>query len=296
MKNINHIPIISDKQFECPFEKPYGYIYKITNQINGHYYIGKHKFNKPYLDKKYKGSGSLLKKSYEKYGIENFETTILEWTDKDNDELNKLEKLYISVFHANETPNYNLTEGGDGITLRGEDNPMYGKRGELAPWWGRHHTEEYKKHMSEINTGKVISQYTRDLISKANSGHKMSENLKRINSETCKKRVGPKNPMWKGGHKIINKAHSEFMKGKHMSVKTEFTSASTTGANNSQAKAIVQLSLDGGLIATFEYMNKISKTTTFSVESVRKCCKGKIESYKGFKWMYLEDYKKLVEE
>lgn len=33
------VPIISDKQNCCPYEEPFGYIYKITNKVNGNYYI-----------------------------------------------------------------------------------------------------------------------------------------------------------------------------------------------------------------------------------------------------------------
>ena len=56
----------------------YGYIYKTTNIVNGKIYIGQHKYSKNKIDESYLGSGKLLIKAINKYGIENFECVILE--------------------------------------------------------------------------------------------------------------------------------------------------------------------------------------------------------------------------
>lgn len=39
------------------------------------------------------------------------------------------------------------------IAFSGERNPMFGKRGILAPFFGKHHTEEAKRKMSELHKG-----------------------------------------------------------------------------------------------------------------------------------------------
>lgn len=82
-------------------------IYKITNIINGKYYIGKHQTKYP--NDGYMGSGKLIKFAIKKYGIENFTKEILFVFDNEQD-MNDKEKELVVV--SEET--YNLCEGGKG--------------------------------------------------------------------------------------------------------------------------------------------------------------------------------------
>lgn len=68
----------------------YGYIYKTTNLVNGMIYIGRHMAEAFELEK-YIGSGTVLKRAINKYGIENFKCELIE-TAETKDELNRKER------------------------------------------------------------------------------------------------------------------------------------------------------------------------------------------------------------
>ena len=90
----------------------YGYIYKTTNLINGKIYIGQHRSEE--YDSSYYGSGKLIRRAIEKYGIENFSNEILCECLSKND-LDKMEKHFIKKYDSrNSLVGYNISFGGDG--------------------------------------------------------------------------------------------------------------------------------------------------------------------------------------
>lgn len=82
-------------------------VYKITNLLNGKYYIGKHKTHN--LNDDYMGSGVYLRRAIIKYGVENFSKEILHIFDNEI-EMNEKEKELVTI---NEST-YNLKFGGQG--------------------------------------------------------------------------------------------------------------------------------------------------------------------------------------
>ena len=82
-------------------------IYKITNKINGKFYIGKHQTKN--LNDGYMGSGKLIRNAIQKYGKENFSKEILHVFDSE-EEMNAKEKELVVVSEMS----YNLCDGGNG--------------------------------------------------------------------------------------------------------------------------------------------------------------------------------------
>ena len=93
-------------------------IYKITNKINGHYYIGQavdiknrfrgHKFSAIHLNNK--DHGAPIHLAMAKYGVNNFLYEIIEECPRD--QLDEREIYWIDKLQATENGNYNILKGG----------------------------------------------------------------------------------------------------------------------------------------------------------------------------------------
>jgi len=137
-------------------------IYKITNLINGKFYIGQQLTGA----KNYLGSGMLIKKAVKKYGKDNFVKEIL-CECNNEDVTNALEQFMIIYFNAREI-GYNIAKGGnhcseDGykrvsITMTGrkrkpfseehKSNISKAKIGKASNWKGQHPSEETKNKIA----------------------------------------------------------------------------------------------------------------------------------------------------
>ena len=83
-------------------------VYKITNKLNGKFYIGKHQTTN--LDDGYMGSGTYLRNAIKKHGEHNFTKELL-GIYSTVDEMNQAEKDLVIL---DESISYNLCPGGQG--------------------------------------------------------------------------------------------------------------------------------------------------------------------------------------
>ncbi len=86
-------------------------IYKTTNRINNKIYVGKHIISDE--NDVYFGSGYLLKRAINKYGIENFNKEIIEYCQSE-EELALREIYWINELKSLMPLGYNMTPGGTG--------------------------------------------------------------------------------------------------------------------------------------------------------------------------------------
>lgn len=155
------------------------YVYKILNEITGDFYIGKtartlqQRFKQHQYDAK-RGSETIIHRAMRKYGFENFSIQVLEQVE---DDLDSKECLWIERLD----PLYNMTSGGEGgDTSKSPKYKEYMKMrselisGENNPFYGKRHTEETKRMISEKKKGTKVSEETKEKLRAANTGKKMS--------------------------------------------------------------------------------------------------------------------------
>lgn len=157
-----------------------GIVYKATNKINNKIYIGKtiqslKRRKQIHIAIAKKGNNYYFHRAIRKYGWDNFEWEILTETDSES-KLNALEKFYIAAYRKM-TILYNMTDGGEGIN--GENNYFFNKHfiNEKNGMYGKHHSEETRKKISESlkgnipwNKGRPCTEEAKKKISKANKG------------------------------------------------------------------------------------------------------------------------------
>jgi group I intron endonuclease len=169
-------------------------IYEIKNKINGKIYIGQHSSNEL---GSYWGSGKLIKLAIKKYGIDNFERSILERCST-KEELNKREKYWIGEKQTR-TSGYNLIEGGTGGDtsefIEYTEEWKETQRINTKRYWDNL-SEEDLKNRSEKVKGLNNGMYGKDGYWK---NKKIPEDIiqKQLDSRRSYEKDG--NPNWKGG-------------------------------------------------------------------------------------------------
>lgn len=175
-------------------------VYIHINKINNKKYVGQ-TYN---VERRWQNNGAEYKNcryfyfAINKYGWDNFEHLILK-TNLDKKEADYWEKYYINFYKTKYNENgYNIREGGNGelaaeskkkISQKmkekeqwlGEKNPrhidpLFGERNGM---YGKHHTEESKKKISDSKIGKSLSKEQKEKIKKfMNTSHPKARKVK----------------------------------------------------------------------------------------------------------------------
>lgn len=95
----------------------YGYVYRITNNINNKTYVGQHKIVKDEKWMSYMGSGRLICHAIKKYGKDNFSKILLCYADS-SESLNKMEKFYIQKELSQGHAEYNIIGSDSNLAFK----------------------------------------------------------------------------------------------------------------------------------------------------------------------------------
>lgn len=232
-----------------------GYIYSITNEINGKSYIGKtNDLVRRWKEHCYShGSTAILDKAFKKYGLEHFVFDIVAQIPFDsieelNDVLAQLEMYYIELYDTYHN-GYNATVGGDGTS-------------------GYKQSPETTEKIRQANIGRTVSDETRERISISRTGIHHTEEAKEAIRQALLYR----------DHSIYDRI-ADKLRGRARDHKMIINAA------KKRRKPILQYDLQGNFIKEWEGASCIEG---FERSNIGACCKGKLVSTQGYIWRFKE--------
>ena len=248
----------------------YGFVYITTNHVNGKQYIGQRKYDKQGKWKEYLGSGIILSRAIEKYGLKNFSKEIIEEC-KTKKILNDREIYWINYYNAVESDNfYNIASGGDG------GNTIAG------------YTDDQRKLLSTklsnmrkgiVNIGKNNGNSRRvicintmkvfDTINEASTYYNVDKDaIQQCCSDANKRKTAGEI----NGERMIWEYYDENKNYEFVPFKRDY-----------KYKQI--LCLDNNII--YNSVHEASKNTGCSIVGIRHCCTGYLKTTKGMHFSYV---------
>ena len=248
----------------------YGFVYITTNHVNGKQYIGQRKYDKQGKWKEYLGSGIILSRAIEKYGLENFSKEIIEEC-KTKKILNDREIYWINYYNAVESDNfYNIASGGDGgNTIAGYTDDQ---RNLLS-------TKLSDMRKGIINIGKNNGNSRRvicinimkvfDTINEASIYYNVDKDaIQQCCSDANKRKTAGEI----NGERMIWEYYDENKNYEFVPFKRDY-----------KYKQI--LCLDNNII--YNSVHEASKNTGCSIVGIRHCCTGYLKTTKGMHFSYV---------
>ena len=259
-----------------------GVIYMFRNKINGKCYVGQtvNERERYLAHKNPNRNDSVFHRAINKYGFDNFEYKVLFRIHCNNEQdlkntLNIKEIISIKYFKSFiEENGYNVTKGGEGslgIIISEEEKKKRSIRvsGEKHPMYGKHHTLEARRKISEAGRRRIITKKTREKLSNSlkNLHRKLTpeqkEHLRKVNK----------------GRKLTQDQYNKMIK-----------------AVEAKGLPVIQFSLEGKFIKEWKCVGEaIRSLTNLNKSSIKTCCRhvrlGKTNvSACGFMWRYKEDW------
>lgn len=145
-------------------------IYKVTNLINNHFYIGQHQTKN--LDDDYLGSGKLIRGAIKKFGRENFIKEILFVFDT-KEEMNSKEKELVNLQLVENKTCYNMALGGTGGPIG----------------LGSKRSDESRKLMSDVRLGMKFTEKHKEKLKIAAKNRKTNNRKGTRHTEESKEKI-----------------------------------------------------------------------------------------------------------
>ena len=190
--------------------KVYGVIYKATNKVTGKSYIGRTTMS---LNRRIRmhinnslniGNNTYFHNAIRKHGQDNFKWKIIAKCFS-KEELNNVEIEMIEKYNTLKN-GYNLSLGGSSNAGYKHTKEVIEKRSKMYKgkgnnFYGKHHSDEAKKKISESRKGKKLSVEIKQKLREISTGKKHTK-------ESIKKMVDLKSLMWiiffpNGNKKVI---------------------------------------------------------------------------------------------
>lgn len=247
-------------------------VYQVKCKINNKIYVGQSiDIDRRWNQHRYGKGNVILKNAIRKYGIDNFEFTILEsiiTEGKSKDDITK--ELYESEqLWFDKLEPY---DGGYNINKVAKPNESNYTR-----------DENFGKKISRIkiennHTGKPIVQYTLG-----------GEFVKEWSSSTSVQRELGFNARNIGGCASYNTMTSNGFIWRFVGDELTVDDLEKVKNKRPRTKKVYQYDLDGNLLGTYESLKQSATNTQYNYGCIMSVCGGRSKTYKGFIWSYSKD-------